>query len=280
MGGFKEHRMANTTVAAVSGYIKTHERLLIVVLCLIFTGWVTNKGLTIYQGYEQGKLTNLEQQLNETKQQTAAAQQSAQDAKNTAQVIAVQATQDKAASATLIASLSQQNASLASQIVKRGNQTEQQQQVDLTTSIPGLDVRFKVLVPNVNPADVHVSPDGKTVSIGEDTAQKVVSQLELVPPLQGDKKDLEAEVKNGQDMLASSQKALDTQSKLTDAQQKVIDAQDKYNGLLETQLKQADAVCQEKVNIEKTNTKKAYFKGFKWGAVAGFIAGVFTGHAL
>lgn len=205
-----------------STYIKTHERLLIVVIVVILIGFVSNKGLNIYEGYEQGKLTNLQAQLDGTKQQAAAAQQSAQDAKTAAQTTAIQASQDKAASAALISALSQQNANLANQIAQRGKQTQQQQAADLTASLPELGQRFKTLVPNVNPADVSVAADGKTVTIGQDTAQKTIAQLELVPSLQADKDDLSQQVKNGQDMLASSQKALDSQSSLTSAQQKEI----------------------------------------------------------
>ena len=268
------------TVASISTYVKTHERLLLVVLALILVGWITNKGLNIYQGYEQGKLTNLEQQLNQTKQQAAAASQSAQDAKNSAAVTATQAAQDKAAAAAMISALSQQNANLANQIVQRGKQTQQQQSTDLNSSIPDLALRFQSLVPGINPVDITVSPDGKLATIGQDTAQKTVAQLELVPSLVADKTDLEQQVKNGQDMLVSSQKALDSQSTLTSAQQKVIDAQDKYNGLLEKQLQQGDAACQVQIKIEKANTKKAYLKGFKWGAIFGFVGGLFVGHAV
>jgi hypothetical protein len=269
-----------TFIETCSNYIKTHERLVIVMLVVILIGWGANKGLNIYQGYEQNKVTALQAQLDGTKQQAAAAQQSASDAKTAAQVTAVQANQDKVASAAMISALSQQNANLANQITQRGTQTKQQQAVDLSASITDLGLRFKSLVPNVNPADIAVAADGKTVTIGQDTAQKALAQLELVPSLQADNGDLTQQVKNGQDMLASSQKALDSESNLTTAQQKVIDAQDKYTTLLETQQKQSDAVWQEKVNVEKTNTKKAYLKGFKWGAITGFIGGLFVGHSI
>lgn len=268
------------SIAGISNYVKTHERLLIVVLGLAVAGWIGSKGLDIFQNYEQGKLTKLEQQLQQTQQQAAAAQQAAIDAKSAAAQTALTAAQDKAASAALISALSQQNANLANQIVQRGKQTQQQQQQDLNASIPELGKRFEALVPNVNPADVKIAPDQKSVTIGQDTAQKTVAQLELVPSLQADKKDLEQQVKNGNDMLAGSQKALESQSKLTDAQAKVIDAQDKFTGLLQTQIKQGDAVCEEKVAIEKTKTKKAFLRGFKWGAITGFIGGLFAGHAV
>jgi len=140
--------------------------------------------------------------------------------------------------------------------------------------------RFQSLVPGLNPADIKVAENGVTAQIGQDTAQKTVAQLELVPSLQADKTDLEQQVKNGQDMLVSSQKALDSQSNLTTAQQKVIDAQDKYNGLLEKQIAQGDAACQAQIKIEKTNTKKAYLKGFKWGLITGFLSGIFVGHSI
>jgi hypothetical protein len=136
------------------------------------------------------------------------------------------------------------------------------------------------LVPGINPADIRVSENGATAQIGKDTAQKTVAQLELVPSLQADNKDLQQEVKNGQDMLVSSEKALESQTKLTEAQQTVISTQDKLTSLLQTEIGKADAVCEAKVNVEKTNTKKAYMKGFKWGLITGFIGGIFTGHTF
>lgn len=267
-------------IGKVSSYVKAHERLVIVVLCLIVLGWATNKGLNIYQTYEQGKLTGLQQQLDSTKQQAAAAQQSALDAKNAAAATATQAAQDKAASAALISALSQQNANLANQIIQRGKQTQQQQTTDMSSTIPELAQRFQALVPGINPADIKVAENGATAQIGQDTAQKTVAQLELVPSLQADKADLQQQVNNGQQELAASQKALDSQSALTTAQQKVITAQDSYSGLLEKQISQADSVCQAQIKIEKANTKKAYLKGFKWGAIFGFIGGFFAAHAL
>lgn len=264
---------------AISAYVKAHERLLIVVLALVVGVWGVNKGLNIWQDFEQGKLTKLEQQLQQTQQQAAAAQQAAIDAKAQAATIAMQATQDRAASAALISALTMENANLQRAMADRAKQTQQQQQHDLNASIPELGKRFVELVPDVNPKDIQVAKDEKSVTIGEDTAQKTVAQLELIPKLQADTVDLQKQIKNGEDMLAGSQKALDSQVKLTDAQQKIIDAQDKFTGLLQLQIKQADSVCQEKVAIEKTKTKKAFLRGFKWGVITGFIGGIFTGHA-
>jgi hypothetical protein len=236
--------------------------------------------LNIYQTYEQGKLTGLEQQLNQTKQQVAAAQQSAQDAKNQVIAATTQANQDRAASAAMITALSAQNANLANQIVQRGKQTQQQQSTDMNSTIPQLTQRFQSLVPGINPADIKVAENGATATIGQDTAQKTVAQLELVPSLQADKTDLEQQVKNGQDMLTSSQKALDSQVNLTETQNKLITAQGQLVTLQQTQLTQSDAACTVKLNIEKANTKKAWFKGFKWGFIGGFVSGIFAGHSF
>jgi hypothetical protein len=268
------------SVSAISSYVKTHERLLIVIIIVALLGWGTNKGLNIYGGSEQSKVTSLQTQLDGTKQQAAAAQQSATDAKTAAQVTAAQANQDKVASVAVITALSQQNASLSNQIIQRGQQTQKQQTTDLNATIPELSTRFKSLVPNVIPTDVVVAADGKTVNIGQDTAEKSIAQLELVPSLQADNSALTTQVKNGQTELDSLQKTLDSQSSLTDAQAKVIAAQDSYATLLATEQKQSDAVWQGKLDVEKTNTKKAYLKGFKWGAITGFIGGLFAGHAL
>lgn len=260
-------------------FLKEHERLVIVVLVLVFGFWGVGRGLDAVKSYQENKASKLEQQLAQTQQQAAAAQQAALDAKT--QVLASQtvAAQDKAASAAIIQALSAQNAALNKAMVDRGQQTQKQQQTDLTASIPELGKRFITLVPSANPADIKVAADQKSVTIGEDTAQKTVAQLELVPQLQQDKKDLQTEVDNANKETESVQKALNSETRYADTEANLVAAQEKFSALLQKTIDQGDKVCDAKIAIEKTNTKKAFMKGFKIGGILGFIAGIFGGHA-
>ena len=158
---------------------------------LVFGVFAFYKGDSILQTYQQNKATQLEAQLQQTQQQAAAALQAAADAK--AQVAQVQqaAAQDRATAAAIIQAVTAQNAALNKAMSDRDKQTQQQQQIDLSASIPELGKRFLALVPNLNPADIKVADDQKTVTLGQDTVQKTAAQLELVPQLQQDKKDLQ-----------------------------------------------------------------------------------------
>src|SRR5208337_22852 len=205
--------------------------------------------------------------------------QAAADAKAAAIATQQQAAQDKAASAEIISALTVQNAALTKNIVDRDKQTQQQQQIDLTSTIPELGKRFLALVPNINPADMKVADDQKSVTIGQDTAQKTAAQLELIPDLQADVKNLQTEVANDATMLASSQKALDSESKYADIMAKTEAAEEKYAALLQTQIDQGDKLCNEKIDIEKTKGKKSFLKGGTFGTIFGFILGV-AAHAI
>ena len=247
---------------------------------LVFGVFAFYKGDSILQTYQQNKATQLEAQLQQTQQQAAAALQAAADAK--AQVAQVQqaAAQDRATAAAIIQAVTAQNAALNKAMSDRDKQTQQQQQIDLSASIPELGKRFLALVPNLNPADIKVADDQKTVTLGQDTVQKTAAQLELVPQLQQDKKDLQTEVDNANRATAGVQKALDSESKLADALISQVATEQKYSALLVTQVGQSDKLCNDKIGVEKTKAKKSWLKGFFWGNVSGFFGGLFTGHAV
>lgn len=257
-------------------FLKAHEKLVIVVLVLVFGVFFTYKGLDAVQSYHQGKETKLEAQLEQTQAQVKTAQDAAVAAQ--AQVATAQqaAAQDKAASAAIISALSAQNAALNQSIITRDKQTQTQQQADLSASIPDLGKRFIALVPNVNPADIKVAPDASTVTIGKDTAEKTVAQLELIPQLQQDKKDLQVEVDNGTKEVASIQKALDSESQYADNEAKLIATEEKITALLQTQIDQSDKVCQQKIDVEKGKGRKLFLKGLGIGTVLGAVFGFFA----
>lgn len=255
-------------------FLKDHERLVIVVILALFGVFGFYKVQSMLQDYHTAKETQLEQQLAATQTQTKVAQDAAVAAQ--AQVVAAQqaAAQDKAAAAAIISAISSQNAQLTKNIIDRDKATQTQQGKDLQATIPELGERFVQLVPAVQSSDIKVAADNKTVTIGQDTAQKTVAQLELIPQLQEDKKDLQTQVTNGQSEVGALQKALNSMSTLVDTETKLVASQETVNGLLQKQIGQSDGVWQQKLDVEKGKTRKAYLKGFGIGAVVGFIGGL------
>jgi hypothetical protein len=248
-------------------FIERHERLIIIVVLCIAALWGVTAGLNAWKAHDQSLATALEAQVAADKQQAAITQQ---------QVVATQAAAaaDKASSAQTIAAMSAQNASLANAIASRNKQTQTQQTADLHASLPVLmGQRLPVLVPTVNPADIQISPDGKTVAIGADTAQKTIAQLELVPTLQQDLKDAQQENIN----LTAEIKSLQTYNAALEAE---TVTEEKEITLLNKQIADADKACQAQIDLEKVKTKAAFLNGFKWGGIVGFIAGLFVGHAI
>ena len=261
-------------------FLEKHEKLLIVIAILVFGVFAFYKGDSMLQKYQEGKLTKMEQELAQTKAESAQAKQDAADAKAQVVVQAQAAAQDKAAAAAIISAVTAQNAALNRAMVDRGKQTQQQQQVDLSSNLPELSKRFLALVPLVNPQGITVAPDEKSVTFDKDSAQKTAAQLELVPQLQQDKKDLQTEVDNSQKEVTGLQKALDTESRLADLQDRNLATEEKYAALLQTTIDQGDKVCQQKIDIEKTKGRKSFLKGVVWGGITGFLGGLFVGHGI
>ncbi len=247
-------------------FLKAHENLLITVIVCIALLWGVSKGLSAWQAHDQMQLNQLEKQVADDKTQLVQASQ------NVAEVKA-QATADKAASAQMVAAMAAQNTALNTAIQNRDKQTQTQQQTDLHASIPALSQRFMTLVPGINPADMKVAPDAKTVTIGQDTAEKTVAQLELVPQLTQDNKDLQTEIKNMQGELASVQG-------YNTVLEGVVAAEDKQVALLEKAATDSDKACDARVEVEKVKGKRSFFRGLKIGVVVGFLGGLFAGHSL
>jgi len=255
------------SIAAFPGFawIKAHEKLLIVILCLLAGLHFWSKGLDAWEKHDQKQLAGLQQQLDADK--TAAAALASQHAQDAAAAAA-----DKASYQQVLSTVQAQNAALVASITARDKATQNQQKVDLTANLGDLSKRFIALVPNVNPADLKDAPDGKSVQVGLDTAQKTVAQLELVPQLQADLKDEQTTITN----LNSEIKSLQTYNTALEHEQTTSD---KEIAMLNKELADADKTCNEKIAIEQVKTKKAFMHGFKWGAILGFFGGLFTGHA-
>jgi hypothetical protein len=254
------------SIASFPGFtwVKAHEKLLIVVIVVLAGLHFWSVGVNEWEKHEQRQFTAMQNQLAADK--TAAAQA---DADRTAAATAAAA--DKAAMQQVLTTVQAQNASLIAAINARDKATASQQQVDLHASISDLSTRFSALVPGVQATDMAISKDGKTVTVGTDTAEKTVAQLELVPGLQADLKDTQSQITG----LNSEIKSLQT---FNTALETEVATDDKEIGLLNKELADADKTCQAQVNLEKAKGKKSFLKGLRIGAVAGFIAGLFVGH--
>jgi len=260
-----------TIIESTSKYLLTHEKLIIIILVLAAICWGISKGYDLYDKHDQRQETALQQQLDASKAQLATSNQQIATIQAAATQAQQAAAQDKATATAVITAVTAQNAALVKAMNARQQATQQQQQVDLSASIPDLAKRFVTLVPGINPTDIKVAPDEQTVTIGKDTAEKTTAQLELVSQLQQDKKDLQTEVDNGQKEVGSLQKALDSESKVVDIQTQLIAAKDVNIALLTKIGTQSDAVCDARIKVEKDNTRHALWKGGKWGTVVGAV---------
>jgi hypothetical protein len=247
-------------------FLETHEKLIITVLVCIALLWGVHMGLNAWEKHDaknvtalQAQVTALQTQVAQTDQQRVAEQQ--------------QAAQALTAANTVVAAVTTQNKLLTQQQAARDKQTQNQQQIDLHATIPQLSQRFAALVPGTDPADIKIAPDNQTVTVGSDTAEKTVAQLELIPELQGDLKD-ETQKNTGlqSEFNVEQTYALTLEHEITTG--------DKEIALDDKLLASSDQLCQAKVNLEKTKTKKAFLKGLGIGGAIGYIGGLITAIGL
>lgn len=247
-------------------WAKTHEKIIIIALCLGVCVHAYSKAASLWVTHEEHNYQAMKVQSDAAKQAQAQAEADRQQA-------IAQATQDHASMQQAITVAQAQNAALLKEIQDRDKATQQQQQVDLHASIPQLSSRFSSLVPGVNPQDIKISDDTKTVTVGTDTAEKTVSQLELVPQLQADVKNTQQEVTNTQSELKATQVYVTTLEHETTIDDKVIASDEKV-------IAANDKTCQAQVDVEKAKNKGSFLHGFKWGFITGAIGGLVTGHWL
>jgi hypothetical protein len=246
-------------------FLKAHENLLIAVVLAVVLFSGVSKVLDYKTNHDQKKLDALTAQLQSAIKDADAAKQEVAAGK-------AEASLDKATNAQLIAALTAQNAALNAAMAARDKATQGQVNVDLHANIPYLGKRFMSLVPGIDGKDIAVSNDAKHVTIGQDTAQKTVAQLELVPTLQADLKDSKQETKNVQTELKSQQNYTAVLEKLSATQDKMI-------GMQEKEIALADKTCDARVKVADDKGNKKLTKGLKWGVILGFIGGALS-HGL
>lgn len=210
-------------------FLKAHEKLIGIVLLVLFAFWGFNKAITAYDGHLQ----------RQDEAAVLAEQNRLKLAQEQNQQIVTQL-------ATLQQQVAQSNLQLAAQIASLHTQTVKQQQVDAKMTLPQLAVRQAQLV-NVKPEEFTVTTNGITES--PLAAISTVQQLETIPELQTTIQSKDQVIKNDEAVITK--------------QQDVI-ASDKTVLVAEQSSHQADVkALKDSIAIEK---KKSFWKGIKYGA--------------
>ena len=235
-----------TEVQTAVSWIKTHERLIIVFMVLLFGAFLGNKWLDTSAAKTAAAAT-------------FAAQQAA-EAKQSASVAAQQAVQVQQQYQAMLEVLQKQNAALAQAVTQRDAILGQQQTADRVMTPTQLTQRWAALVPSTMPI---ATPTGVTVSTAD--AQSTVVQLENVPVLTQNLKDETA-------IAANLQSELEAQGKVVAEDNTLISA-------LNTEIAANDKACKAEVASVKADARKGKVRWFKIGYVAGLVSGLWLGHA-
>ena len=236
-----------TVTSVTTSWLKQHERLVCLALILAFGCFGVNKYFDHESTVKQA-------------QATAAAQVSAADHANSL-ALASQSAQIAAQYASLVQTLSAENASLNASMAQR--QASQKTQVNVDTNLPmvGVSARWSVLLPTVTPS----APLTGGISLTETQAHDTLAYMEQVPVLQA---DLQDETKVAANYLQEVQK-----SDLLNA--------DLNSQILGLQKENTDLVAKDVADVKaaKAEGKKNSVKWFKRGFGIGFLAGLFAGHS-
>jgi hypothetical protein len=230
----------------VSTFLKAHEKLIILVLCLL-VGWhFYAKAVSAWESYDQRKDNLAHAAL-------------AADVTTANQIATVNA-QEAADYKVLAAQLAASNTALASARVTRAAATQTQQAADRTLPPTELATRWTTLL-KMPPGTVLVEPGGKGVPdalvITPAGATETVLQLETVPMLQADLQDETTVATNYSTQVTSLERVnvgLNTQ----------IDA-------LDAEIITANAACVADKKLLVAKARKSKLHWFEAGVVVGFV---------
>lgn len=176
-----------------------------------------------------------------------------------ATVVQTDDTATKAVQAQLSAlqvTVAAQTATILKQVAQRNRTTVEQQTTDKTLAPPALAQRWQSLLHITSGIDPAT---GQQFAVTQEAASMTVVQLEEVPTLTANVASLQTELSNEQLVNVSQAQVIsDLSTEFTDEKKSHVDD----------------------VNAEKAKTKKAFVKGFKFGAIVGFVGGLFLGHSL
>lgn len=241
--------MADTTVVAAETWILRHERLIIIVLALVFLGWIGSKWI--------------DHSATVDKQKAVVAQQELADQKDKDSQLAAQVKQSTTEYQQLVTQLAQQNQQLAANITQRNTALIVQQASDQKLTNPQVATRWQQVAPNVAPN--AVTPTATGVEVTQQGARDTVAALEQIPVLQKDLKDSQQEFTNQQQELDKSN-------------QLVSQLNLQVTGL-GTQITDGQKACKAEITSVKADARKGKMKWFKIGFVTGFVSGLWVSHA-
>ena len=158
--------------------------------------------------------------------------------------------------ADLKAQVATQTFAIAKDIQQRNQATTKQQAIDKTLAPPALATRWLQQLKLTSGIDPTT---GQQFAVSQDAAVSTVVALEEIPALTANVAALQTELNN------------DTT---------IINKQQDLIGKLNTDLTDEKKSHVADVNLEKAKAKRSFLRGFKVGAVAGFVGGLFIGHKI
>ncbi len=215
--------------AEVSSYVKAHEKLLIIVLCIGAGIFAYQKAVTL--------IANHDQRASDLAHAALAAQH------NTDVALATVNQQAAAQYQQLAEQLAQSNAALTTAIAQRNATTTKQQTIDRQLPPDQLVSRWESLT---NMPKGLLVPTAAGVTATTAAAQETVGQLELIPQLDGDLRDTNS-------LLANEQKQFTSLASLNVGLNKQIDG-------LNIELVDQAKACTDDKNTLKANARKSKLK--------------------
>ena len=228
-------------------WFKHHERLLIILAVLIFSYSGVSRWLNYDAAQKDAKVAAL----------TAVVEQDKQTVAN----LALQAATAQTAYQTTLDAITKQNIALSASIARQGAILAQSQAKDRQMPLPELGQRMEALVPA---AKGGITATSNGLALDNTASHSIANELEKVPVLT--------------DQVAKETQVAQNNADVASKAQKVnVDLTAQVNAMA---VEGADAAkqCKAEVSAEKVKTKKAFVRGFKWGAIVGFIGGIWTGH--
>ena len=224
-----------------TSWLKMHETLIIVFMCLVVGFFLAYKGLGIVSSYENHKA------------QQAIAVVQAQSNQNAADLITVK--QTLAQYQTALANATAANQTLAQAMTTRNTVVVKQESTDATLPPSALGQRWETLV-----NDTGVAPTSTGFAVPEKVALETVQGLEQVPTLTQDVKDAQTETANDQVALTQANTLIDQGKTLVTG--------------LQNQLTDQTKSCSIQLSAAKAAANKGKFRWFGIGYVSGFVSGL------
>jgi hypothetical protein len=242
-----------TTLESYITWFKAHERLVLLLAAGFFAVHFYGKGLDFLIKHDQTKA-----QIATVQAQTAATKVTTDDTVNKLLLVQLQTLQQQNQATNL----------RLDQIMRdRATATVNQKQIDDKSDSAALAARIRALL---GVGTIQVESQGANLpdhlSYSADAAHADADNLEDLLQVKADFKDLNTKLDSCSTLTV---KQADTITGLN------IEITDGKNALIVEQKSHKDDV-----KLEQAKAKRAWLRGFKWGAITGFVGGLFVSHYL